>query len=79
MRFVFFRQRLGKKQPSALVRAYRAMWTQPIVVKSPLGILTFIDLVIIFVVLFYVIWIWSKYVDAQFAALAAKPTRGLQM
>jgi hypothetical protein len=55
------------------------MWTQPIVVKSPLGILTFIDLVIIFVVLFYVIWIWSEYTDAQFAALATKKSKGLQM
>jgi hypothetical protein len=79
MQSFFFRRRSGKKQPSALVRAYRAMWTQPIVVKSPLGILTFIDLVIIFVVLFYVIWIWSEYTDAQFAALATKKSKGLQM
>ncbi|XP_024367800.1 ferric reduction oxidase 6 [Physcomitrium patens] len=65
------------KQPM-LVRLYRAIWTQPILVKTPIGVVTIIDIVIIGMVLVCTCWIWGRLTVRQFAAIdAAKPKKGV--
>jgi hypothetical protein len=61
-----------------LVRLYRAIWTQPLFVKTPIGIITFIDIVIIVIVFVCAGWIWGELLVPQFVAIdAANPKEGI--
>ncbi|KAG0577508.1 hypothetical protein KC19_5G161700 [Ceratodon purpureus] len=65
------------KQP-LLVRLYRAIWTQPLLVKTLVGIITLIDVVIFVIVIACTVWVWSELLKSQFATIdAAKPKKGI--
>lgn len=53
------------------------MWTQPLLVKTPVGIITFIDIVIFVLVAVCTLWIWFDMQAAQFYSIDhAKPKKG---
>lgn len=61
-----------------LVRLYRAVRTQPLFVRTPIGIITFIDIAIIVTVFVCAGWIWGGLLVPQFVAIdAAKPKAGV--
>lgn len=64
------------KQPM-LVRLYRAIWTQPLLVKTPVGVITLIDIVIVAIVVSCSIWVWGDFLKSQFDSIdSAKPKKG---
>jgi hypothetical protein len=64
------------KQPM-LVRLYRAIWTQPLLVKTPVGVITLIDIVIVAIVVSCSIWGWGDFLKSQFDSIdSAKPKKG---
>jgi hypothetical protein len=54
-----------------VVRLYRAIWTQPLFVKTPIGIITFIDIVILVIVLVCSAWIWGRCLAPEFVNIDA--------
>ncbi|KAG0625701.1 hypothetical protein M758_2G074700 [Ceratodon purpureus] len=72
------RVRCSSREQSMVVRLYRAIWTQPLFVKTPIGVITFIDIVVIVIVFVCAAWIWGELLVPQFIAIdAAKPKKGI--
>lgn len=65
------RVRCSSREQSMVVRLYRAIWTQPLFVKTPIGIITFIDIVILVIVLTCSAWIWGRWLAPEFVNIDA--------
>lgn len=64
------------KQPF-VVNLWRAIWTQPLLVKTPVGVITLIDIVIFVIITVCSLWIWFELLSDQFYTIDhAKPKKG---
>jgi predicted ferric reductase len=62
---------------SRIVRLWRGIWTQPIFVKTPIGIITLIDIVVIVIVFVCTFWVYAELLKPQLLSVdKAKPKKG---
>lgn len=62
-----------------MTRSVRGIWTQPLVVKGPLGVLTAIDFFGIFLILLALLWVTTNYIVPGLDTInATEPQSGVK-